>query len=100
VVYTKHHGVVLLTESRNLDGYKRAATLDNHFAQFAASRWIATDGILIPNGTIASTKGTPLDFSKATSLGAAINRTVGLNLCGTSQYLPFELFQSFDHDSL
>jgi len=67
----------------NLDGYKDAATLDKHFAQFAASRYIQTDGILIPNGTIASTKGTPLDFSNATSLGAAINKTVGLDLCGT-----------------
>ncbi|KIJ56718.1 hypothetical protein M422DRAFT_238328 [Sphaerobolus stellatus SS14] len=67
----------------NFDGYQKAATLDNHFTQFQASRYIATDGILIPNGKIAPTKGTPLDFSKAKSLGAAINQTDGLNLCGT-----------------
>jgi len=68
----------------NLDGYKETATLDNHHAQFEASRYIATDGILIPNGTIATTKDTPLDFSKAKSLGVAINETAGLDLCGTN----------------
>ena len=71
---------------RNLDAYNGSSNLDNHFAQFRASRYIQTDGILVPNGTIANTSGTPLDFSTAKSLGAAINETVGLDFCGTGSY--------------
>lgn len=71
---------------RNLDAYQGSSNLDDHFAQFYASRYIQTDGILVPNGTIANTSGTPLDFSTAKSLGAAINETIGLNLCGTGRH--------------
>lgn len=69
-----------------MDGYNGSSNLDNHFVQTHASRYIQTDGILIPNGTIANTSGTPLDFSTAKSLGAAINETNGLSLCGTGQH--------------
>jgi hypothetical protein len=75
----------LIRFHRNFDGYNGSSNLDNHFAQFNASRYIQTDGILIPNGTIANTLGTPLDFSTAKSLGAAINETAGMDLCGTGQ---------------
>ncbi|GJJ07491.1 hypothetical protein Clacol_001693 [Clathrus columnatus] len=68
---------------RNLDAYNGAENLDKHFAQFKSSRYIQTDGILIPTGTFGAVKGTPLDFNEAKSIGQAINATVGLNLCGT-----------------
>jgi len=71
---------------RNLDAFNGSSNLDNHFAQFHASKYIQTDSILVPNGTIANTSGTPLDFSIAKSLGAAINETVGLDLCGPGQW--------------
>lgn len=68
---------------RNLDAYRGADNLDKHFMQFKSSRYIQTDGILIPNGTFGSVKGTPLDFNEAKSVGGAVNATVGFDLCGT-----------------
>ncbi|KAJ7765020.1 galactose mutarotase-like domain-containing protein [Mycena maculata] len=67
----------------NLEAYQETQDLSGHFAQFDASRIIATDGALIPNGNLTPTAGTPLDFSKAKSLGAAINATAGDQFCGT-----------------
>lgn len=67
----------------NLDAYQGADNLDKHFMQFKSSRYIQTDGILIPNGTFGAIKGTPLDFNEAKSVGKAVNATVGLDLCGT-----------------
>lgn len=47
-----------------------------------AKRYIQTDGILIPNGSIAVTKGTGLDFTQPdTTIGSNIPNTAGF--CGT-----------------
>lgn len=46
-----------------------------------ADRWIETDPILVPNGTIGTTKGTGLDFLKPnTTLGERLPQAVGA--CG------------------
>lgn len=67
----------------NLEAYKESQDLLAHYAQFDADRVIATDGILIPNGKFLKTPGTPLDFSKAKSLGVAIQETAPFEYCGT-----------------
>jgi len=46
-----------------------------------ADRYVQTDGILIPNGTIAVTNGTSLDFTKPKTIGRDIEDAVGV--CGT-----------------
>jgi len=46
-----------------------------------ADRYIQIDGIEVPNGTIALTANTPLDFTSPTLIGDNINNTV--NNCGT-----------------
>jgi len=46
-----------------------------------ADRWIETDGILIPNGTIGVTNGTGLDFTKPKAIGADLDQLEGI--CGT-----------------
>lgn len=75
--------MVPLNFDRNLDAYDGADNLDKHFAQFKSSRYVQTDGILIPNGTFGGVRGTPLDFNEAKSVGEAVNATTGLDLCGT-----------------
>ncbi|EIN10310.1 galactose mutarotase-like protein [Punctularia strigosozonata HHB-11173 SS5] len=67
----------------NLEAFEESADLDAHFAQFPSSRVVGTDGILIPTGELLEVEGTPLDFRKAKSIGAAINQTAGLDYCGT-----------------
>lgn len=46
-----------------------------------ADRYVQTDGILIPNGTIGVTNGTSLDFTKPKTIGQDIEDAVGV--CGT-----------------
>ncbi|KAJ7590857.1 galactose mutarotase-like domain-containing protein [Mycena floridula] len=67
----------------NLDAYGIVDDLQGHYAQFGASRVIATDGILIPTGELLEVAGTPLDFRKAKSIGASINATAEFEYCGT-----------------
>ncbi|KAK0453460.1 galactose mutarotase-like protein [Armillaria borealis] len=67
----------------NLEAYKETNDLDGHFAQFDASRVIATDGDLIPTGDLLEAPGTPLDFHVAKSIGVSINTTEGKDYCGT-----------------
>jgi aldose 1-epimerase len=56
---------------------------DNTLYMPYADRYIQTDGILVPNGTIGITNGTALDFVKPSTLGPRIKATNGTNLCGT-----------------
>jgi len=67
----------------NLDAYEVVDDLVGHYAQFDASRVIATDGILIPTGELFEVAGTPLDFREAKSIGASINATAEFEYCGT-----------------
>jgi len=67
----------------NLEAYEESQDLAEHFAQFEASRIIATDGILIPTGDFTEIDGTPADFHKAKSLGLALQRTQPGEFCGT-----------------
>ncbi|TDL29404.1 galactose mutarotase-like protein [Rickenella mellea] len=68
----------------NLEAYQETQDLDGHFAQFDSSRVVDTDGILVPNGRLIQTKGTPLDFSKAKSIGKSIPATAPFQFCGTN----------------
>jgi len=56
----------------NLAGAGRGDVL-GHTAEFLASRYLPTDGDLIPTGEIAPTTGTPLDFSAPTPVGERID---------------------------
>ncbi|KAF9055529.1 galactose mutarotase-like protein [Hymenopellis radicata] len=67
----------------NLDAYQDSEDLLGHVAQFDASRVIATDGNLIPNGELIDVTGTPLDFREAKSIGESINDTEPFAYCGT-----------------
>lgn len=67
----------------NFEAYQETQTLDDHYAHISSSRVIGADGILIPDGSLVNVTGTPLDFRKAKSVGAAINQTAGLDYCGT-----------------
>jgi aldose 1-epimerase len=67
----------------NLDAYQESEDLVDHVAQFDASYVIATDGHLIPNGSLIDVAGTPLDFSVAKSIGDSINATAPFQYCGT-----------------
>jgi aldose 1-epimerase len=69
----------------NLNGFKRHDLLEDTFLQLPLSpRFVATDGILIPNGTILNADmaygGSP-DFTSGKLFGADIDETTGL--CGT-----------------
>jgi len=67
----------------NLEAYQESQDLNNHFAQFEASKWVATDGLLIPTGQLSSVEGTPMDFREAKSIGASIPATAEAQFCGT-----------------
>ena len=69
----------------NLEAYKETQDLSAHFVELKASRIVATDGNLIPNGNITNITGTPADFSVAKSIGAAINATTPSEFCGTGE---------------
>ncbi|KDR83600.1 hypothetical protein GALMADRAFT_235867 [Galerina marginata CBS 339.88] len=67
----------------NLEAYQESQDLDSHFAQFQASKFVATDGHLIPNGQLTKVAGTPMDFRKAKSIGTSIPETAEAQFCGT-----------------
>ncbi|KAL0577070.1 hypothetical protein V5O48_004913 [Marasmius crinis-equi] len=69
----------------NLEAYKESQDLLSHFVQFNSSRFVATDGNLIPNGTLTEVEGTPLDFRVAKSIGGSINDTAAEQYCGTGK---------------
>ncbi|KAK4504510.1 hypothetical protein PRZ48_005426 [Zasmidium cellare] len=62
---------------------QEALTINSSTLQLPyADRWIPTDGIQIPNGTLALTNGTGLDFQKPnTTIGQNLPNTEGF--CGT-----------------
>ena len=55
----------------NLSGCSR--DILDHFLKINASTYTPVDSDSIPNGEIATLKGTPLDFSKMTQIGKRIN---------------------------
>ncbi|KAF8897676.1 galactose mutarotase-like domain-containing protein [Infundibulicybe gibba] len=67
----------------NFEAYRETQDLVGHHAQFEASKFVATDGALIPTGKLTDVGGTPLDFRKAKSIGASINATAAGQFCGT-----------------
>ncbi|MCP9495611.1 MAG: galactose mutarotase [Pyrinomonadaceae bacterium MAG19_C2-C3] len=50
-----------------------AGNILNHELKLYANRFTPTDATSIPTGELRSVKGTPLDFSRLTSIGARIN---------------------------
>ncbi|KAF9486042.1 galactose mutarotase-like protein [Pholiota conissans] len=67
----------------NLEAYQESQDLVGHHAQFQSSKFIGTDGHLIPTGQLLDVQNTPLDFRKAKSIGASIPATTGEQFCGT-----------------
>ncbi|KAF8906824.1 galactose mutarotase-like domain-containing protein [Gymnopilus junonius] len=67
----------------NLEAYQESEDLNAHFAQFEASRFVETDGALIPTGKLTSVQGLPLDFRRAKSIGESIPATAAAQFCGT-----------------
>ncbi|MEF9985860.1 MAG: aldose epimerase family protein [Bacteroidales bacterium] len=55
----------------NLKGDGKGLIL-NHYLKLAASHYLPTDSTLIPTGELASVAGTPMDFTKANSIGSRI----------------------------
>jgi len=70
----------------NLEAYRETQDLSGHYAWIDSSKIIATDGLLIPNGSYVDVNGTALDFRKGKSLGQAINDTGMHEYCGTGNF--------------
>lgn len=70
----------------NFEAYQETQDLVGHHAQFGASKFVATDGQLIPNGQLTHVSGTPLDFREAKSIGGSINATAAEEYCGTGAF--------------
>ncbi|KAF8161157.1 galactose mutarotase-like domain-containing protein [Crassisporium funariophilum] len=67
----------------NFEAYQESQDLNGHFAQFQSSKFVATDGQLIPNGTLLNVNNSPMDFRKAKSIGLSIPATAQEEFCGT-----------------
>lgn len=67
----------------NLEAYQESQDLNAHYAQFHASRFVATDGNLIPTGELRTVNNTPMDFRKARSVGLSILEISSGEFCGT-----------------
>lgn len=69
----------------NLNSFRQPTLLDDTSLWMPYStRYIQTDGMLVPNGSIATTASTPaLDFRSPRTFGDAITQTKNTNLCGT-----------------
>ncbi|KAM0753353.1 galactose mutarotase-like protein [Meredithblackwellia eburnea MCA 4105] len=66
----------------NLDGYQDSQTALDHTLFVKSSKFIETDGILIPTGEIGKINlGSPMDFNTPNIIGSRIKDTSGL--CGT-----------------
>ncbi|KAL2008143.1 hypothetical protein VTN00DRAFT_8125 [Thermoascus crustaceus] len=69
----------------NLNSFKEPTILDNTFLQLPLSqRYVGTDGILIPNGTILDVSQSPhssMDFTAGKLVGQDLQYTEGI--CGT-----------------
>lgn len=70
----------------NLEAYQESQDLNAHYAQFHASRFVATDGNLIPTGELRTVDNTPMDFRKARSIGLSILETTPGEFCGTGVF--------------
>jgi len=66
----------------NLEAYEETQDLVGHYVQFDASKFVATDGALIPTGQLTDVSGTPMDFRKAKSIGGSVNATASEGFCG------------------
>ncbi|TFK43402.1 galactose mutarotase-like domain-containing protein [Crucibulum laeve] len=67
----------------NLEAYQESQDLIGHHAQFQASKFVATDGQLIPTGKLEDVSGTAMDFRKAKSIGVSIPETAAAQFCGS-----------------
>ncbi|KAF9008937.1 galactose mutarotase-like domain-containing protein [Cyathus striatus] len=68
----------------NLEGYQETQDLNGHITQFPSSRYVETDGQLIPTGKLVNVAGTPMDFRHAKSIGHSIPATTKAQFCGTN----------------
>ena len=60
----------------NLSGPKAGGILDERM-QINADRYLAVDDTLIPTGPPSAVKGTPMDFTRPTAIGARIDQVKG-----------------------
>jgi galactose mutarotase-like enzyme len=82
----------------NFEAYQETQDLVGHVMEIPSSRFVATDGILIPTGDLDPTEGTPLDFKKAKSVGGSINATAEGQFCGTG-CVGFDNCWIYDHNT-
>ena len=72
----------------NFEAYQESQDLKGHFVKMKSSKYVATDGKLIPDGRLLDVAHTPMDFRKAKSVGTSIPATNGTDLCGTGMWWP------------
>lgn len=70
----------------NFEAYQESQDLNAHYVQFYSSRFVATDGNLIPTGELRSVDNTPMDFRKARSVGLSILETTPGEFCGNGVF--------------
>ncbi|KAG5635637.1 hypothetical protein H0H81_010571, partial [Sphagnurus paluster] len=69
----------------NLEAYQETEDLIGHYAQLYASKFVATDKQLLPNGTLTDVSSTPMDFRKPKSVGRGIETTKPGEFCGDGE---------------